>query len=808
MNKIGDDGLANLLQNLGKLNSAQFRSLTLFVSPTSLSDTGDISPDQWIPQIATLISHSKSGDLNQLLEFIESRGSGDPNEPFPSSLLNSWSKSSLISTKHLESCLGLIASLQLLSKLLNSLSIMQLMKLFEVLPSAPPIQQLQLLQQIQQLFSQLQPETLLNLHSQLASATPGTEHELLLRILSLPSEYFQLYQPLRILLGLEQDELLRLQSSVPQLLPVQMLQLLQLLQLQPFDVLELRNLIVPPEDDDMDDDLPPPINLLGGSHPPFGSEKKMNLQIVEQPPEKSVYKRNLKPNPMVMIVGDQRHNDGNLYVVPRLIRCDTFKEEPKFLTGNRPMRVSSGRVVNFRKLKVTTTSHQQQETLFCICFELRKYSQAPMNVSPNATHPSGMSQMEMNMDPKMEEDGDYEVLDSVFSNPICVLSHSTQMKPVPTVAPIISEVIPGFGPTSGGTRVAILGANFADSPAARIRFDSTEVMPIFHGVGTLICHTPQHPPGAAQVKVSNASKKWSEDHALFIYDERLASNPEETSTIRVQGQKGSHSQNNSQSNQRQSNQRTQSQAQETKGHHTVQTTNLNLDSFCLKAENPFLRQTEFGSMEFYQTLFICSVWRGEMEEIKSLSNLNLNYNWRDQRGYCALHYAAALGRQEIVEYLLEIGSQADIRDVKSGRSPLGWACIEGHSEIVDLLVAHGSNLDLMDFSGLVPFTMALLCGNRSIAIELLEAGASVFQTGISGESMLHIASAMGDTQICELLLSNGAYINALEEEGESPLFWAVREGKMEAVKLLVERGADLSIQNDDEEKVEISFAKN
>ncbi len=104
---------------------------------------------------------------------------------------------------------------------------------------------------------------------------------------------------------------------------------------------------------------------------------------------------------MVMIVGDQKVNDGNLYVAPVLVRCDTFTEEPKFLTGNKPTRVTSGRVITFRKLKVTTTSHQQQETLFCVKFELRKYS----------------------------GEDEYEVLDSIHSNPICVLSHSTQMKP-------------------------------------------------------------------------------------------------------------------------------------------------------------------------------------------------------------------------------------------------------------------------------------------------------------------------------------------------------------------------------------------
>lgn len=102
-----------------------------------------------------------------------------------------------------------------------------------------------------------------------------------------------------------------------------------------------------------------------------------------------------------MIIGDQKLYDGNLWIVPTLIRCDTFLEEPKYLTGNKGIRITSGRVFTFRKLKILTTSHQQQETLFCLKFELRRYI----------------------------SEEKYEILDTVHSNPICVLSHSTQMKP-------------------------------------------------------------------------------------------------------------------------------------------------------------------------------------------------------------------------------------------------------------------------------------------------------------------------------------------------------------------------------------------
>lgn len=104
-----------------------------------------------------------------------------------------------------------------------------------------------------------------------------------------------------------------------------------------------------------------------------------------------------------MLVGDTSANDTNLFVVPMLFRCDTLTEESKYLTGNKPMRVSSGRLLTFRKIKVLTTSHQQQETLFCLKFELRRYLG--------------------------EGEDDYELLDGIFTNPISVLSHSTQMKP-------------------------------------------------------------------------------------------------------------------------------------------------------------------------------------------------------------------------------------------------------------------------------------------------------------------------------------------------------------------------------------------
>lgn len=98
----------------------------------------------------------------------------------------------------------------------------------------------------------------------------------------------------------------------------------------------------------------------------------------------------------------------------------------------------------------------------------------------------------------------------VVSNPILVLSHSTQLKVSPKLLPTVTEVIPYGGSENGGTRVAILGSGFCDSPTVRVKFDHIEVMPIFHGAKTLIVATPQHEPGTVEVRVCNDLNSWSE----------------------------------------------------------------------------------------------------------------------------------------------------------------------------------------------------------------------------------------------------------------------------------------------------------
>jgi len=231
------------------------------------------------------------------------------------------------------------------------------------------------------------------------------------------------------------------------------------------------------------------------------------IVISDQPPQRCIYKRNVKPAPILTIEGHDHLNDGTLFVAPVLIRCDTMEEQSKLIAGNAPVKVMATRSIPFKKLKILQTSHQLDETLFSLRFELRKYS--------NDT---------------------FEVLHSCTTNPFYVCSHSSQLNGrASKILPCVTDVIPYGGPPAGGTRVAILGSNFEDSPTARVKFDEIEVMATFHGTKTLIVNAPKHLPGTVQVRVCNVPNQWSSTAGVYTYqlEKEIQPDPEPTKARQV-----------------------------------------------------------------------------------------------------------------------------------------------------------------------------------------------------------------------------------------------------------------------------------
>eukprot|EP01113_Clastostelium_recurvatum_P015037 TRINITY_DN1829_c0_g1_i3.p1 TRINITY_DN1829_c0_g1~~TRINITY_DN1829_c0_g1_i3.p1 ORF type:complete len:1038 (-),score=259.17 TRINITY_DN1829_c0_g1_i3:84-3197(-) len=714
----------------------------------------------------------------------------------------------ITSTSQLSSLMGLssdqvesvghLYQLLQLSEVLNVVSEAQLMGLYDAVAdhAGQPVQQLQILQLLQQVFCEMQPETLLNLHqdasadyqSHSASPTGHSPPPSLLTSLPLRPDQYPVYAPLRKLLLLGANELVNLQHRLGQFGPVQMLQLLQLLQLSPFDVVTLQSLFAADHHHHSSSSgsslggsvsglisTPPPVSFMpgldlqissgavptGSSYPSasnaisvssssissgsghFMNQDKLVLSIVDQPPEKAVYKRNVKPAPTIMVQGDQRHLDSSLFVYVTLIRCDTFQEEARFITGNKPVQVGANRIVSFKKLKIMVTSHQQGESLFCLRFELRR-------VSLNGE--------------------EFEVLHSMMSTPICLLSHSTQMKPVPIIIPLMQEVIPASGPVSGGTRVAVLGGSFADTPAIRVKFDNMEVVPEYKGEGTLVCHTPPHPAGTVNVRVGNAHNAWSESAGTFIYEDTLANGPQPGSQIVVGGgAPANHNMMNS--------------SGAPGGSH--------------------------GGLTASQQQLFQHIWSGDFSGMQTLhhqlssvqpTNVTSPFNTYDVRGLAPLHYAAALGQRSILEYALAHGADPNIPSASrssssQGNTPLHWAVLHRHYDIVISLLRHGAHPIVQNMRGDTPLHWAVGLSNaaddgsnmRFVSALHEAAPAASNMCNSDGCTPLHIAAGCGAGLVLSYLVQHGGFTYAEDDEGDTPLHVAVREESEAAVKVLVEQ---------------------
>ena len=415
-----------------------------------------------------------------------------------------------------------------------------LFKVLEVVPPVAPEQQLHVLNLLQLLLIDVMPSHLLELQDEVHSNGSSIAQMLDLKH---DDPNIMVCEPLRGLLMAPREDLLAIQRAVTALDAYQLSQLVQLTQIDPFELMELGHLILPtqregvlgvqlPADAMVEEDQVyvycHSIHLFRSisHHRCRTGYRTLSLRIVDQPPEKSVYKRNLKPNPTVHVVGRPTTlaPEDELYLMPKLIRCDTQQEVPDKLSGHAPIKVSAGSITAFRRIKVLITSHQLDETLFALRFELLRMRHGQLQ----------------------------EVVCFVQSTPMAIVSHSTLMKTrtsacsppdispsppspprsharssVATTAaiapPVILEICPSYGSTAGGTKVAIIGQNFVEGPTARVKVaESYIVEPRFHDTGTLICTIPKHIcTGEVEIRVSNDSTRWSETSMKFVYIDPL-----------------------------------------------------------------------------------------------------------------------------------------------------------------------------------------------------------------------------------------------------------------------------------------------
>jgi ankyrin repeat protein len=143
----------------------------------------------------------------------------------------------------------------------------------------------------------------------------------------------------------------------------------------------------------------------------------------------------------------------------------------------------------------------------------------------------------------------------------------------------------------------------------------------------------------------------------------------------------------------------------------------------------------------------------------------------DAAGELDLFEAAALGRPDRIEALLDTAPAAVSAEAADGFTPLHLAAFFGHLEAAAVLLGRGAEADVPAGNGsrVRPLHSAAAGGHAAIAALLLERGADPDARQHGGYVPLHSAAGRGDTVTARLLIERGADRAIRADDGRRPV---------------------------------------
>jgi ankyrin repeat protein len=148
--------------------------------------------------------------------------------------------------------------------------------------------------------------------------------------------------------------------------------------------------------------------------------------------------------------------------------------------------------------------------------------------------------------------------------------------------------------------------------------------------------------------------------------------------------------------------------------------------------------------------------RGDLESVKSIYESDKeSINSTDMKGFTPLILAVYNEQPDVVDFLLEKGTQLEVAD-SAGNTALMGVCFKGYKEIAAKLIEAGADVNQRNVNGATALTFAATFGHLDIAKMLLEKGADIYVPDVRGKSPLDHARMQENWEMYELL---GQYSN-------------------------------------------------
>jgi ankyrin repeat protein len=139
----------------------------------------------------------------------------------------------------------------------------------------------------------------------------------------------------------------------------------------------------------------------------------------------------------------------------------------------------------------------------------------------------------------------------------------------------------------------------------------------------------------------------------------------------------------------------------------------------------------------------------------------------DREGHTALFAASVAGNLQVLERVLALSPDLDLRDVH-GATALFYAATHG-TAVLGRLIQGGANVNLPDQRGRSPLIVAVLMNHIEAVGLLLAAGADIDYRDHHGATALFYAAEAGLFELAELLVKRGADPKVADDSGNTPM---------------------------------------
>ncbi|XP_027033585.2 LOW QUALITY PROTEIN: ankyrin repeat and SOCS box protein 3 [Tachysurus fulvidraco] len=194
--------------------------------------------------------------------------------------------------------------------------------------------------------------------------------------------------------------------------------------------------------------------------------------------------------------------------------------------------------------------------------------------------------------------------------------------------------------------------------------------------------------------------------------------------------------------------------------------------------------------------------RGDYRLLQRLLKNGQSVDVKDNRGWCALHEAAAGGHAQCVRLLLSASASDNCEDyvnslTHNSETSLYFAAMNGHLRAARHLIRAGADLDKMSNDLSSPLFAAVDSGHKEVVELLVSEGAEVNRRYyISSWSCLHQAVYKGHAEIVRFLV-NVCSLEIVDDYGITPLFVAAQYGHQHCLEILANAGANVNCQAKD-----------